>query len=180
MKNIKVVFSDYREFLNTTEDMYNKVESRFCSIHDIYLNFVDIMKLNDRVDIMMNDRVLIHAIMDYFSDIARLKEFHNIDLVNRDKVISYESSWLLRRKPIQILNVEKEDLVYINEKFVLTILVNHLTNGSVSDISSEEILSNFCDALLYYFKFRNYEPKVIEMLIMAFKAGNSLDTIKYS
>lgn len=109
-------------------------------------------------------------ILDYFTDITRLKEFHQIERVNKDKIFSYEISWFLKRKPIQVLKNDREELVYVNEKFILGILVNHLTEGKIDDFSGNNILVSFCDILLYYLKYRDCEPKVLEMLIMSFKA----------
>ena len=176
MKNIKTEFSDYSEIINKIGE--EKIEERFCAIHDIYLNFIKSIGFKDEIDIIINDRILMHCIMDYFADITRLKNFHKIELINKDKIISYECSWFLRRKPIQLLRKDKEEMVYVNEKFVLTILVNHLTLGKIDSISEKTLMNSFCESLLYYLKFRDCSPKIIEMIILSFKAGNSLNPIE--
>lgn len=44
-----------------------------------------------------------HAVLDYFTDINRLKHFHEISRTNLYKTKAYEISWLLRRRPIQFI-----------------------------------------------------------------------------
>lgn len=174
MKNIKSTFIGYTNIVDIIGE--ERIEERLRALHDTYIIFLDQTQLKDSVDICLNDRVLMHTIMDYFTDITRLKEFHGIEKINSDKIIAYECSWLIKRKPIQILNEEKESLVYINEKFVLTILVNHLTKGKIDDLKGNEELTRLCDKLLYHLKYRNSEAKVLEMFILFFKVGNLLET----
>lgn len=119
-----------------------------------------------------------HAIMDYFTDITRLKGFHDISKINQDKIIAYECCWLLKRKPIQILKDDCEELIYVNEKFILGILVNHLTGGKIDSLVNP-VLERFCDVLLYYLKYRDCDSKILEMLISSFKAGNATEKIDY-
>ena len=79
--------------------------------------------------------------LDYFTDISRLKHFHQAKHINSLKVISYETYWLLRRKPIQILVETKKGFL------------------------------NYLDSLFYYLKYRNYDAEMLEMMLMGFKAG---------
>lgn len=178
MKNIKAEFVDYSEIIDIVGE--ERINERLCALHDIYGKFLIETGFHDKEDISLNDRVLMHSILDYFTDITRLKSFHDIDLVNQDKIISYEISWMLRRKPIQIIRADREELVYVNEKFALEILVNHLTAGTVDDFSGNRTIIAYCNVLLYYLKYRNYDAKVLEIIISSFKAGNSLNKIKYN
>ena len=177
MKNIKAEFVDYSDLIDQIGE--KRINDRLCALHDIYQKFLIVTGFQDKTDIILNDRVLIHSILDYFTDITRLKNFHDIELVNQDKIISYEISWMLRRKPIQVLRADKEELVYVNEKFVLEILVNHLTAGAVDDFSGNALIISYCNILLYYLKYRNCDAKVLEIIISSFKAGNSLDKIEW-
>lgn len=177
MKNIKAGFPDYAEIIDKIGEV--KINERLCAIHDIYSEFVKETDFKDGKDIILNDRILMHTILDYFTDITRLKEFHDIDRINQDKIISYETSWILKRKPIQVLRMDKEELIYVNEKFVLGIFVNHLTACQLDDFPDNQIMLCFCDFLLYYLKYRNCDAKILETIISSFKAGNSVDKIKY-
>ena len=176
MKNIKSDYKNYDDIIEAIGE--DRIKERLTAIKKIYIEFLENIKKNN-TEILLNERILMHVILDYFTDITRFKQFHNIERVNKDKIISYEISWFLRRKPIQVLVDDKEELVYINEKFALGLLVNHLTEGRIDDFSKSKLLKNYCNVLLYYLKYRNCDPKVLEMLIMSFKVGNSLDEIKY-
>ena len=136
-------------------------------------------KFADKEDIILNERILMHAILDYFTDISRLKSFHDIESVNQDKIISYEISWLLRRKPIQVLKIDNESLIYVNEKFLLSVLVNHLLVDKSDQLTTNKAINAYFNILFYYLKYRNYDPKILEIIISSFKAGNSIDKIKY-
>jgi hypothetical protein len=179
MRNIEKIKADFVEYTDLIDKIgENKIKERLYAIHDVYQIFLEDSGYIDQKDILLNDQTVIHIIMDYFTDITRLKEFHNISKINYDKIIAYEISWLLRRKPIQVLKDFTEDLVYINEKFALTIFINHLTSGKIDSISNTDGLSKLCDVMLYYFKYRNCDAKVLEMFIMCFKVGNSIEMIQ--
>lgn len=53
-----------------------------------------------------------------------MKKMHNITNINEIKVCAYESYWLLRRHPLQIIDnkLYEEKVVFANEKFVFSIL----------------------------------------------------------
>ncbi len=178
MYNVKSEFVSYDEVINIIGK--NKIEERISAIVKIYDEiFLKETELEDGNEIRLNYRTVTHIVLDYFTDIIRLKDFHGIDRVNYDKIIAYECSWLLKRKPIQVLLDDREDLVYINEKFVLEVFIHHLLNDNVTEILRGSLLWVFCDTIFYHFKYRNCDARILEMFIMCFKAGNSLDTISY-
>lgn len=174
MNNIKTKYVNYKSVIEQIGE--NKICERLCAVHDIYQSFLEQTNYKDKIDIILNDRVLMHAILDYFTDITRLKEFHSIDMVSHDKIIAYEISWLLKRKPIQILDFNKEELVYVNEKFLLQILVNHLTDGKIIDLNPNSVLGSYCNYLYYYLKYRDCDAKVLELVISSYKAGRASQT----
>ena len=98
--------------------------------------------------------------LDYFTDISRLKHFHQAKHINSLKVISYETYWLLRRKPIQIL-VEDETsdaMAFLNEKFVFSRIAKYLMgDGNGGIVGSEKRLSKFSGFAVYYLKYRNLQ-----------------------
>ena len=174
---IRAEFSDYNEIVDKIG--IKKIEKRYHAIKKIYCEFIKQMKLIEKKDVSLNDRVLMHAILDYYTDITRLKDFHHIDAVNRDKIIAYEISWLLRRKPIQVIKDDNEALVYINEKFLLGILANHLLVDKLDEIIENKTINAYFNILFYFLKYRNCDPKNLEIIISSFKAGNSIDKIDY-
>lgn len=175
MINIQNVYTSYADLIAYFGE--EKIKERF---HTIYLEIESYFKnLDIEVDYKIDDIILTHAILDYFSDIRRLKEFHNIKNVNPIKIISYESYWLLRRKPIQIYNkdnVDDDKLAFINEKFVFTRIAQYLINNNGRDIDlvnseKSKVFFNYLDSFYYFLKYRNYDAQMLEIMIMGFKAG---------
>lgn len=135
-------------------------------------DYIESEQLEGKVKI--SEDILNHVIIDYFVDIYRLKEFQDIEITHDSKIYAYLIAWILRHKPLQILVDDSEDIVFINEMFVTEMLKGYLfrnpKNISIVNASREEV-DNFFDTLLYYFKYREYSAKNIELIILAFGAG---------
>ena len=166
------------ELSNETYDLIIKhftkerIKERYEWLYDMLYVYVESEKLQDSVYI--SEKILNHVIIDYFVDIYRLKDFQGIEKVHDSKIYAYLSFWLLRHKVIQLTDKENEQLVFVNEAFVQELLRSYLfrkpDNISISDVSKESI-DNFLETLVYYFKYRDYSAKSIEMIILAFQAG---------
>lgn len=174
MINIKSLYTDYSEIVKkfTEERICNRFEYFIRAIE----SFINTFEPEEQKKLCLNDKVLQYCIMDYFSDIYRLKEFHEIEKINDIKRVAYESQWILRRKPIQILDDSdgSDNILYANEKFVLTYLVHELLGERENNILTEksiEVYKSFSDSLYYHLKYRNCDAKVLELMILAFKAG---------
>ena len=95
--------------------------------------------------------------------------------------MAYEISWLLRRKPIQVLEDQREDLVYINEKFILSYAVNFLTTSKESiryqDLSKvrQQCFNGFIESFYYHLKYRNCGAQSIELALLRFEAGMTIN-----
>ena len=170
MNNIKVLFTDYKDVVQAFGE--EKIIARF----EFFINFIKKVGDEDNDKLGVNDKVLQYCIMDYFSDVYRLKEFHKIGKINDIKRVAYESYWILRRKPIQILSDEQnaENLIFSNEKFVLTYLTNELLGDKKNNILSDEATASyksFVNSLYYHLKYRDCDAKVLELMILSFKAG---------
>lgn len=150
-----------------------KVESRSKWLHDLLCDYVRENNLTNQVSISRS--VLKHVLVDYFVDIARLKDFSNISRANDSKIYAYICFWLLRHKPLQInQQSDAQSLVFVNEEFVAHLLRSYLfstpDNIPVMNNKREEV-DSFTSTLLYYFKYREYSAKNIEIIILAFNAG---------
>lgn len=172
MENIENTYVDYEEIVREfTEDV---IRSRFEQIYEEMKAFIVSLNIDDIVKI--NDVILMQALMDYYSDVYRLKKYHKIQHINNIKIKAYETFWLVHRKPIQIVagHLEDDKIIYVNEKFVLSRLVCYLLDDNINTPIVEEKLhafQNFLDTFYYYLKFRRSDPQSIEMLLLAFKAG---------
>lgn len=128
--------------------------------------------LNERA--YVSESILFHVIIDYYVDIDRLKEFQDIETTNTIKIYSYLIFWILRHKPIQIDQKTDESIAFLNEDFCAEFLRSFLFDNPANVPIREEkaeVINDFLDTLLYYFKYRDYSAKSIEMMIIAFEAG---------
>lgn len=172
MNSIENIYTDYSGILEEfTEEVVN---SRYAAFYQEIQAFAKSLEVADRIQI--DESVLTHAVMDYFTDISRLKKFHQIKHINSLKAIAYESYWLLRRKPIQIVGRGRLDdsLVFINEKFAFSRITKYMLGDGRAMVISEAAkkgFMNYLDSFFYFLKYRDYDAQVIEMMIMGFKAG---------
>lgn len=170
------MYTDYSDIIEAFGQ--EVIEKRIVFFLDLINDFKKRLGSEYEEKIEVNDKVLQHCIMDYFSDIHRLKDFHEVEKVNTIKKVAYESAWFLRRKPIQILSDDENDdvLVYANEKFVLLYLLHEALDDSHDVVLRDDAMSSyrsFVNSLFYYLKYRNCDAKVLELMLLAFKAGLS-------
>lgn len=149
-----------------------KFENRFISLFEDMKNFIEANKLTEKVFI---DPILLgYTLIDYFEDVRRLKEFHNVKHINAVRVTAYTAYWLLRRKPIQVIHGnEDKELVFINERFVLAYILSFLSNYDKGEFFSETKsgLDSYADSLFYFLKYRFTSANGLELAIMSFFAG---------
>ena len=150
-----------------------EIESRIRQISGEMLDFLNAMDLSDVA--YVHEMALTHAVMDYYSDIQRLKEYQKIERVNEIKIKAYETFWLLKRKPIQIMKqLEDDKMLYVNEKFLLTRLTSFMLGEDMNIPLVEDkkkAYTNYLDTLYYYLKFRRCDAQAIELMLLAFQAG---------
>ncbi len=174
MNNIENTYIKYDELVAAVGEKV--IESRIQQISGEMLDFLEINGLNEIA--YLHQMSLTHAIMDYFSDIQRLKDYHQIEHVNEIKIKSYETFWLLKRKPIQLkVQIEDDKYLYVNEKFLLTRLTSFMLGDDINKpIVGEKkvIFKNFLDTLYYYLKFRKCDAQSMELMLLAFKAGQMI------
>ena len=84
-------------------------------------------------------------------------------------------SWLLRRKPLQVVTQRQNDfLAFINEKFVFSRLAAFLVRNRKDQVLREQdkkAFMNYLDTLYYFLKYRQYDPKMLELMLLGFRAG---------
>lgn len=151
-----------------------KIKQRYEFLHEKIQNYIKAKKLDDAVYI--NKDLLQQSVLDYFTDIYRLKKFHGIDKVNITKIISYEVYWLLRRKPIQIKSNAVNNLVFVNENF-LTVFLAHeflFSDVEVATDAGEKIFFDYLKHISYHFKYRNLDKQNIEIMLLSFETGKQL------
>lgn len=171
MNNIENTYVKYDELVSAVG--LEVIESRIQQISQEMLDFIEVNKLDQVAYI--HQMALTHAIMDYFSDVQRLKDYQQIEHVNEIKIKAYETFWLLKRKPIQLKEqIEDDRLLYVNEKFLLTRLTSFMLESEINTpmVGEKSIaFKNFLNTLYYYLKFRRCDAQSIELMLLAFKAG---------
>lgn len=141
--------------------------------------FIEKKGLTDCVQI--NSRRLGYAVCDYFTDMIRMKEFHEIDHANLNKIYAYSAYWFLRRQPIQLISDLEQDMdLYINELFIVNNLVAKLKRHcSHRDVIQKQALLEMANLWFYNFKFRIFTAQSLEMAICSFFVANgSRSTLK--
>lgn len=119
------------------------------------------MKLEGKA--VVNKNRLHHMILNYFADIARLKEFHKIKKINIAKVYGYSAYWFLRTSPIQLTSDKvNNNQLFVNEKCISLVLWGIFMEEHKDSIRNE-ILSKYLNETYYFFKYRNYNPQSIEL-----------------
>ena len=171
-KNTDITQVDNYEYL-TTKFGEKKILSRYEWLYGLMEEFLRIKGLDSEV--LISSDILNHVVVDYFVDIDRLKEFQNIEKAHESKIYAYLAFWLLRHKPLQLKKAENaEKLAFINEEFVGQLVRSYLfTQPENCPIlnNQRDTVDNFVETLLYYFKYREYSAKNIELIILAFQAG---------
>jgi len=101
----------------------NKMPNRFKYLWADTVKVIESIGLEDKVRI--DEKSFQMFILDYFTDIARLKDFQDIERANVDKIYGYELFWFLRRHPIQLLEGVPDNFD-INEKVALGVFLPYV------------------------------------------------------
>ncbi len=171
MYNIENTYTNYDELIQIVGE--EVVESR---IEQIAFEMTNFLKNYELLDVVyVHEMLLTHAVMDYFSDIQRLKEYQHIEHINEVKIKAYETFWLLKRKPLQLKEqLESDKWLYVNEKFLLARLTNFMLQDNINVPLVQErkrAFTNYLDTLYYYLKFRKTDAQALEIMLLAFQAG---------
>jgi len=153
----------------------NITSKRLAHRYVIILETMHIFIKNHKLDgfVRINGRALKEAIIDYFVDTVRIKEFHSIKNTNKEKIYSYTAYWLLKRKPIQIVNYFKGS-EFVNEYFVSTYLISaicatkHINN---SEKKRNPTFRKFQELLYYNIRYRLVTQQSLELMIEGFFLG---------
>lgn len=150
------------------------IEARYCKLLIQIQDLLEAAKIMDYVRV--DEKLLGYAVLDYFEDIDRLKDFEGIERTNVAKIYGYETFWLLRDKPIQITSSEIPwEFLFINEKIFAVILFAKMLRaaGAGPDSKSAQLLPLL--KLMYYnFRYRQFTQKSLELMVSAFLCGCKL------
>ena len=105
-----------------------------------------------------------------------MKEFHKIEHINYIKIHAYTAYWLLRRKPLQIVvdNEEDIELAFVNEKFVASYLLQFLRGEHEKVVILENDRQDYIEFVKnmeYFLRYRTVTPQMIETMLESYMAG---------
>jgi hypothetical protein len=152
------------------------IQKRYIFWRNLCRDIIEDKGLSDQV--IINYDLLVSMVLNYFTDISRLKGFHEIKQVNRIKVYAYSFFWLLRTSPVQILGKTADRAAYINEKIVVSAISALFLRRGQKAVSDEKTLERFEEELLYHFKYRNYTAQSIEIMLASFYMGRGSNPFK--
>jgi len=167
-----IAFESYKYLLQ--DFGREKIEGRYVFLANLIQAFIKQEEIENQV--YLNNTILEQVLLDYFADIHRLKDFHNIVKVNTDKITAYTIQWLLRRKPIQMREEADKDLKFVNERFILSYLQMYLFGKDYATFVSPEKRyehDNFFKTFLYTIKYRYVDSQILELLIITYRAGRA-------
>lgn len=147
-------------------------------IHELAEKFYESNALEGKV--YFNDTIFEYCLIDILVDIARLKHFHDISLVNYTKFIAYAASWCLKRKLFQIVEGAPEEYIYINETFALTLLLQ--ASGCYDEntqffTEDEEEIRDLIGKMIYHLKYRNTNPQTLELFLIGLQTGRGVHNL---
>ena len=119
--------------------------------------------------VVINSDALLRATLCYFADIVRIRDFHDIELINESKRYAFGSFWFLRLHPVQIISSDAEDkAAYINERIVVRVIASEFL-GKPMDKDTLERQKKFVQHLFHHLKYRAFNGRTLELTLDALK-----------
>lgn len=152
----------------------DKIKQRYATLEQYLISFIERSNYKDNVTISYS--LLNQAVIDYFADVDRLKNFHKIEKINYIKIHAYSAYWLLRRKPIQIIKdiEDSPEIAFVNENFIVSYLIQFLRGdhrGVVIRKENRVDYDEFVENLKYVLRYRNVTAQYLETMLEAYIAG---------
>lgn len=149
---------------------------RVLSLINLFIRSYEKRGLPKEIQITIDEHALEYAILQCFADLSRSNHLHH----SLSTVYGFMGYWLLRTHPIIVIKAESREisdlttlnLDHLNEKFVTCMILNGmLSDLEIGKISDDTLLHGFKDQLLYTFKYQNYTPESISLMITSFLTG---------
>lgn len=160
----------------------DKLMERYSSLCRISEFFIEAFELGKCF--RPSKSIIQELVLDYFADIARLKEFHDIKKVHPFKVASYTAYWVLRRSPIQMyaepeggFEVGNDCATAINQFFAAILFVGWAYDFNNPQESSEKF-DEFFVQLYYLMLYRHYTPQLFELVLHAMNINPPFESVK--
>lgn len=131
--------------------------------------FKDLSEIFGYKSVELSKQQLYLAVISYFQDIDRYKDYIGTDYVNKYKRAGYTIKWISKMKPVQVNTNEwvSRDERLFNNIFAVFAGLQHL------DIRIDFISDLFFNELIYYSTYRNISGRNLSsMMYLLEKACN--------
>ena len=149
------------------------IKDRYKYLFEKMQEYINAREMQDCL--LISEGILQQMVMDYFTDIYRLKEFHKIENINMTKIVAYEVYWILRRKPIQVSCMSGvSQKVFANEGFVTTFIAHeYLVPEEKEPLArdKEEAFLTYLKHIYYHLKYRCVDKQCLETMLYSFEIG---------
>ncbi|MES0488431.1 MAG: hypothetical protein ABUK01_00460 [Leptospirales bacterium] len=163
-----------RSYENLIKDFGEEcLKNRFLFIYGKARHYIKSANIDNFA--VVNEYLIDEILLDYFSDITRLKDFHGIERANPKKVAAYTAYWVSRRKPIQLIkDIDKDTLIkypqikWVNENFAISLMItmSYDTNSPIVGVDWGKF-NKFEKNLRYYFTYRHLNSQMLELMLNA-------------
>jgi len=161
------------------------IQNRYTYLYEKMSGFIANAGIEE--DVYISEARLRNTVIDYFTDIYRLKVFHGIVSVNRYKILAFTVFWLLRRQPLQVKEGAPgtDEYTFVNEDFAVSFIGYACITPSTSpeimydsaialDDDTDAILARFRDDVRYHLIYRGYDARNLELMLNAYETGFNL------
>lgn len=173
-KELQEEFDKNLKYLVRVAKSWEREINRYCKE-----NMVEEVKVN------LNLQVMRQALIDAFDDLNRLKEYHDTKYPNPIKIMAYYVYWIVKRKPITIINedilldarlsgTKKSKLLFCNEHYCIQLILDAIFPRLSKNCANKKIhtyaeaqLIKFKRYMLYYLTYRLESPKSLEAIMLS-------------
>lgn len=156
-----------------------KLANRFLFLYSAAQNYIECLMCEEHL--YVSQRLTEIIVTDYFADIVRLKQFHNLQLTNDLKTAAYTGYWIARRKPI-VFKKDPDDetlrqkpfIMDINEWFAIDVMISIVydrTKPIQFEPGVRDKYISLLDTLQYNLSYRVVTPQSLELSLVALDAS---------
>lgn len=171
---------------NDREKGMERLIDRCAFFNEVANEFIKTRHLEEYIKV--SDEAINQICINYFYDTLRLKDFHEIDFTNPQKVAAYSSYWVYKCKPLQVIKEIDEKALQkagsysknINANFALHILQAMLLNFDERKLLTGKELNRWndlIDHIYYFFVYRIVTQHALELILKSLTTSSQFDMI---
>jgi hypothetical protein len=160
------------EYASIFRKKKRKIEARVDLLRHEFADYVESIQV-DPAFVTLPVDILFDVVRNYYLDLERMKHFHRIHNANRIKIAAYQTYWIARIKPIQVLQIDDKNpqrYILINEYFAINTLISQLyDNGKLTSTEIKSWNSFFLDQLAYHLHVRLLDARSLDLALVALR-----------